>query len=407
MNGKVLFLKRAAALLLLSALCAGLAACVPPDHGITDNSGKYGAPKEFEGEPHEASVMFVNVGKADCAIVKVDGHAWLIDAGTEESFVKTYAALELMGISALDGAIITHGHGDHMGGLDPIAQKYAIGRVVTPAFLNDRSGIEAAVYENGLTEEPVRAGDSIPITEGVEFKVLAPLSLFDGDDNDNSLVVKLEVNGRSFLFTGDMQQTEDRELVKSGADVSCDVLKVPNHGNKDASSVEFANAAKPLIAVISTDTSVDENSANRLVMARYSGAEIYVTQKYPMGVRMDVSVRGEISLSFPEAPGEKHDMEITEASKLYQSFTLRNNGNEEVDISGWFVWSTKGFEVFVFPENTVIKAGAELTVACKKSSRAASADLIWDIKKVWADNKADSAVLCDAFGNELARTTSR
>ena len=66
-------MKRAAALLLLSALCAGLAACVPPDHGITDNSGKYGAPKEFEGEPHEASVMFVNVGKADCAIVKVDG----------------------------------------------------------------------------------------------------------------------------------------------------------------------------------------------------------------------------------------------------------------------------------------------------------------------------------------------
>lgn len=401
--------KTAAALALCLCVLAALCACTGGGnkYGEVDNSSKYGAPVDFEGEAHDATVLFVNVGKADCAIVLIDGHAWLIDAGTEESFVKTYTALEMLGVKELDGVILTHEHDDHIGGLDPIACKYPVGKVVTPAFLNDRRAIETVLYDNELSEEPVRAGDVIPVTDGVEFKVLAPSSLFDGDDNDNSLVVKLTVNGRSFLFTGDMQTAEDTELVSGGADVSCDVLKVPNHGNRDATSDAFAKAAKPLIAVISTDTSVDANSASRIVMARLTGAEIYVTQKYAVGVRVDVSKRGEIALSFPEAPKNARDIEIVEASKTHQSFTLRNNEAEDIDISGWYVWSTKGYEVFVFPENTVIKAGAEMTVACRKSDLAGSADLVWDKKKVWADNKADNAVLCDKYGNEIAVATSR
>lgn len=400
--------KRALALLVLAAMAVCLAACKGISYGEVDNSAKYGAQTEFEGPGHEVSVFFVNVGKADCAIVKVDGHAWLVDTGTEESFVNTVSALRLMGVASLDGVILTHEHDDHIGGLEPLSRLFPVGRVITPAFLNDRRPIETILYDAELPEEPVRAGDTVTITDGVEFGVLAPSSLYDGDDNDNSLVAMLEVNGRRFLFTGDMQKAEDKILTESGADITCDVLKAPNHANNDSCSEAFCKAASPLITVISTDTSVDANSASRLVMARLSGSEFYVTQKYSLGVRVDVSAKGEISLSFPEntAPAAQN-IEITEASKTHQSFTIRNNGTAALDLTGWFVYSTKGCEVFAFPAGCVIEPGQEMIVACRKSDLASTADLVWDKKKVWADNKADNAVLCDSAGNEISRLTSR
>lgn len=395
--------------LLLAAILAGAAfGCDMENinYGDTDNSEKYGSPVEFEGSPHEARVFFVNVGKADCAVVEVDGHAWLVDTGTEDSFINTYAALELMGIESLDGVILTHEHDDHIGGLDPISKRFPIGSAYYPEFVLDGAKIEAAAYVAGAETHTVKAGDSIPITEGAAFEVLAPSERIEGDGNDNSLVARLTVNGRTFLFTGDMQTAEDGRLLGSGADISCDVLKIPNHGNDDATSAEFASAADPLIAVISTDTNVDHNSANPKVIARLEGAEIRLTQKYELGILMEVSERGEISLSFPERPAALSGAEIVSASKDAQTLELRNDTESELDVSGWFVYSTKGHEVLSFPEGTIIAPGGTLLVACKSSYRLDEADVVWDQKKVWADKKEDRAVLCDPFGNKISEKLS-
>lgn len=392
------------AVLMLTAVFCG---CIKDPNAGTDNSKKYGAAVDFEGVPHEVSVFFVNVGKADCAIVNIDGHTWLVDCGTEESFISTCAALELMGVSVIDGVILTHGHSDHVGGLVPIAQKYAVGKIVTSALLTDSAKIDSAADEIGVIVTTAKAGDEIAITDGVLFEAVAPETHNSDNDNDNSLVLMLRVNGRRFLFTGDMQAAEDNILVSSRRDISCDVLKTPNHGNPDAVSEVFAKAARPLISIISTDTTVDSDSANRQVMAKLAMSEIYITQQYPLGVLVTVSPRGEITLSFPERPAAAETaVEIAEASKEHQSFTVVNNGSAEADISGMFVCSTKGGEVFVFPKGTVIEAGGKLTVACKKSDIADGADFIWNRKKVWAENKTDYAVLCDAYGNELSRKLS-
>ena len=394
----------AAVLALLFALSA--AGC---DNG---RRGKYSDPVEFERAAHAVSVFFVNAGKADCAIVLVDSHAWLVDAGEEESFVNVFSALELLNVKQLDGVILTHGHSDHIGGLEPIAQKYPIGQVVTSALLIDSSFID----DIGFTAETVTAGQSISITEGVAFEVMAPLSLNTKDDNDNSLVLMLRVNGRRFLFTGDMQFEEDAELVASGQDIACDVLKVPNHGNPDATGEAFAKAADPLIAVISTDTKVDEDSANRIVRAKLKNAEIFLTEEHPLGVLVTVSERGEIAVSFPERPAPSVvGLRITEASKAHQAVVITNEGGEEVSLAGCFVWSTKGCEIFAFPDEAALepgtsitlKPGCSITIAATKSDIAGSADYLFPFKKVFADSKEDIAVLCDAYGNELSRLESR
>lgn len=399
-------LLRTVSLALCALMLLSLGAC-----GNDDNKKErpaYGDPVQFEGAPHDAFVYFVNAGKADCAIVGVDGHIWLVDAGTEESFAATYAVLRGLGVRGVDGVILTHEHADHIGGLGPLSQIFDIGRAVFPEYLMRRTEIDDLLSAGSIPGQTAKAGDSIPVADGVSFEVLAPERVIEGDDNDNSLVCRLSVNGRSFLFTGDMQIEEDTLLVSSGAELRCDVLKVPNHGNSDAVSDAFAKAADPLISVISTDTSVDANSANRIVKARLSGSEIHVTQDHDLGVRIDVSKRGELAVSFPERAEAPEWPVLENVSKADQTFTLYNGSDTAADLSGWLVFSTRGAELFMFPDGTVIAPGGRLLVACLGSDLDASVmpDLIWNVKKAWAGKKDDDALLCDANGNIVSRRAS-
>ena len=74
---------------------------------------------------------------------------------------------------------------------------------------------------------------------------------------------------------------------------------------------------------------------------------------------------------------------------------LKNKAGYDVDLSGWYVTSSRGGEVFCFSKGTVIKAGETLTLACKGSD----GDIIWNETNVWHDSKDDTASLIDNYGN--------
>ena len=108
-----------------------------------------------------------------------------------------------------------------------------------------------AVEQNQVTVKAGQAGQTLLEGDGVEMMVLSPSRTDYTDLNDYSIVTKLTVGETSFLFQGDAEAGVEEEILDSGADVACDVIKLGHHGSSTSSSRAYLEAASPSAAVIS------------------------------------------------------------------------------------------------------------------------------------------------------------
>jgi beta-lactamase superfamily II metal-dependent hydrolase len=101
-------------------------------------------------------------------------------------------------------------------------------------------------------------GQTIVLTATVNltvFNPVQPLEFTSGNDdnneNDNSVVVKLQVCNVSFLFTGDAGAEAEQSMLNAGLDLKSDVLKVGHHGSRTATTQAFLDSVAPSYAIIS------------------------------------------------------------------------------------------------------------------------------------------------------------
>ena len=195
-------------------------------------------------------VHFIDVGQGDSILIDFDNYEILIDGGDNNKgdVVSKYLYPYVDG--NLELIIATHPDADHIGGLDIVLRDYVVERVIDSGKEHNTKTYND--YINAVKKEKCifEYDDNISIELGNN----AVFSVFEtGDErennNDMSVVCALNYGDTNVLFTGDISQKVERDLINNIFDV--DVLKIAHHGSKTSTSQEFLDKVKPEYSVIS------------------------------------------------------------------------------------------------------------------------------------------------------------
>lgn len=110
--------------------------------------------------------------------------------------------------------------------------------------------------EKNININVVEAGQKVIIEDNLYFNILWPCSkniVNQNIINNNSMVCKLVYNKFSMLFTGDIEEIAEKEILNKYINLNIlksTILKVAHHGSKTSSIQEFLNAVKPKMALI-------------------------------------------------------------------------------------------------------------------------------------------------------------
>jgi len=94
-------------------------------------------------------------------------------------------------------------------------------------------------------------GDTISVFYGAGCRVLWPPQSSGGNDNQESIVLKVSYGEVDILLTGDVGWKEERILFNAGDYLQSEILKVAHHGSRYSSRRFFLNRVRPRIALIS------------------------------------------------------------------------------------------------------------------------------------------------------------
>lgn len=230
------------------------------------------------------SVLFLDVGQADAALVLCQGEALLIDGGNVADSDIIYTVLEKREISHLDYVVCTHAHEDHVGGLPAALHACTVGTVYSPVTEYDSKCFQTfadTAAEQGVELTVPEAGDSFRLGAArVDILACTP----DADEtNNSSIVLKVVYGETSFLFTGDAEYEVEETLLESRADLSATVLKVGHHGSDSSTSYRFLNEVMPQYAVISVGKKNSYGHPSETVLSRLRDADATILRTDELG----------------------------------------------------------------------------------------------------------------------------
>ena len=100
-------------------------------------------------------------------------------------------------------------------------------------------------------------GDRLQVEKNLYFDILWPNSsnlITENILNNNSIVCKLNYKNFSVLFTGDIEEIAEKQILQEYKNnlqvLNSTILKVGHHGSKTSSTQDFIEAVSPQIALI-------------------------------------------------------------------------------------------------------------------------------------------------------------
>lgn len=207
--------------------------------------------------PDSASlqVHFIDVGQGDASLIICNGEAMLIDAGDNDKGTSVQKYLKDQGISNLKYVIGTHPDADHIGGLDVVIYKFSCENILMPDATSDTKtylDVLSAIDSKGYKITTVGEGDEFTLGDA-SFEILSPVKGYPyADDNNNSIVLRLDYYNNSFLFMGDAEyQPQQVIYYDDELNAKADLVKVSHHGANSGYMKAFYDEVQPKYAIIS------------------------------------------------------------------------------------------------------------------------------------------------------------
>ena len=332
-------------------------------------------------------VHFIDVGQGDATLIQQinqdNTYNMLIDAGNNGDGEYLVEYLKDQGVKTLDYIIGTHPHSDHIGGLDDVIKGFQVGAIIMPKVMaNTRTFEEVmeAVSNKGLSITSPVPGTSYPLGEA-EFTILAPNSDDYASLNDYSIANRIVFGSNSFIFTGDAEALSEEEILNNfnKRDLASDVFKLAHHGSSTSNTEDFLEAINPSYGIISCGQDNSYGHPHREIMAQLKARNILVFRTDLHGTIVINSDGKDISIETELDTGVNlgsQEVVISGLDKIAEMVTIKNNGEEDVDLGGWRLISVRGNQEFIFPKH-ILKAGSSVTVGGYDSRD--KVDFIWEL----------------------------
>lgn len=236
-------------------------------------------------------ITFLDVGQGDASLLQSGGQTLLLDGGsTSQKNVGTYVILPYIkqqGISCLEAVILTHTDQDHINGVTEVLEEgkkgwLTVKNLMYPYWMEGTEQgkqLKKLAEEAGASCRKIRAGDRLTIGKA-EAVVLYPKEQEKiAEPNAGSLVLFWKWEGVRAMFTGDLPEEKERELLQNLP--ACEILQVGHHGSATSTCREFLEQVQPSLAVISCamKNRYGHPSPDTVDRLKKTGCEIRYTMK--------------------------------------------------------------------------------------------------------------------------------
>lgn len=270
------------------------------------------------------SVHFLELGNkytGDCVFINAGEFEILIDAGSRaDSVDDIYEYVKPYVDGQLEYVVVTHAHQDHYAGFatknyeNSLFSKFddGIGTVVTFAQTNQKAD-KAGLYqyfennvktlkEKGTERKYVNeyfergASATVKINDNVSIEFLEHKFYHDKSKTENNYSVCFQIvetageNVYRYLFTGDLEEDGEKDLVKQNADKmgKTRLYKAGHHGSKTSTSQELLDVIEPdtiCVCACAGSPEYTKNKDNQFptqafvdrVYTKNAGTQVFVT----------------------------------------------------------------------------------------------------------------------------------
>ena len=222
-------------------------------HANSSTSSQSGSDTSSATDQASANVTikFIDVGQGEAILIALPEKTMLIDAGPTGSAPKIEQVLQELGRDKIDYLVATHPDEDHIGGMAGVISNTQIGTIYAPNKTNNTATYRkflTAIRDNNLQITLAEAGTVIDQTDAYKLEILWPTKDANfPDTNDYSIIIKLTVGTKTFLFTGDAPTN----AILDANPGHIDVLKLSHHGSRTGTTEQLVRKLSPTYAVLS------------------------------------------------------------------------------------------------------------------------------------------------------------